>query len=184
MVKFITGAIIGFTAAIYFLALDSKYNFNSAVAVNVVIAIATIFAVAIHFDSVRRQRRDRVWEINKDNLLELSKALSDSISINSKLSEQEFCKMQGIPDETCTDGANEINTAFQQSLSISLNVYKPLLNKDLISAIEKYQTAEKQIEEDYNCDSIVVFDAYERQLSIQKELQQTVSTFIKKVAGI
>lgn len=127
MVKIVTGAVIGFTMAFWFLALDSKYNFNSAIAINIVIAVATIFAVAIHFDSVRKQRRDRVWEINKDNLLNLSKALSDSININSKLSEQEFNKMQGIPDETCTDGAYEINNAFQQSLSVSLNVYKPLL---------------------------------------------------------
>ena len=184
MVKVVTGAVIGFTAAVWFLALDSKYNYDSAIAVNIVIAVATIYAVVIHYDSVRKQRRDRVWEINKDNLLSLSKTLSDSISINSKLSEQEFCKMQGIPDETCTDGAYEINTAFQQSLSDSLNVYKPLLNEELITAIEKYQTAEKLIEEDYNCDAIVVFEAYERQWSIQKELHQTVSAFIKKVAGI
>ena len=58
------------------------------------------------------------------------------IEIHSQLSNREFNRMNGIPDETCTDGAAEINNAFQQHISESLNVYKPLLNEELIMAIE------------------------------------------------
>jgi len=184
MVKVVIGAVIGFAMAVLYFTFASKFSFNPALALNVVIAVATIFAVAIHFDSVRNQRRDRVWEMNKENLLSLSKALSSSIDINSKLSEREFNKMNGIPDETNTDGAAEINNKFQQHISESLNVYKPLLNEELITVIEKYQKAEKQIEDDYNCDAISVFEAYERQWEKQKKLQVSVSAFIKKVAGI
>ncbi|GAA71400.1 hypothetical protein P20439_1473 [Pseudoalteromonas sp. BSi20439] len=92
--------------------------------------------------------------------------------------------MNNIPDDTCTEGAAEINQKFQMTISDSLNVYKPLLNAELITAIEKYQQAEKNIESSFDHDQINVFEAYDSQWGAQKELQIVVSRFIKEVAGI
>ncbi|KAF7778157.1 hypothetical protein PMAN_a2963 [Pseudoalteromonas marina] len=92
--------------------------------------------------------------------------------------------MNNIPDETCTEGSAEINQQFQKTISDSLNVYKPLLNAELISAIEKYQQAEKNIEYAFEHDKFNVFEAYDNQWGAQKELQKVVSRFIKEVAGI
>lgn len=184
MVKFILGVIFGFALTVWYLAFDLKFNFDHVFMLNLVIAAATIIATAIHFDTVKKQRRDRVWEINKDSLITLSKAVADAIQISSKLSDREFNRMNNLPDDTCTEGAEEINTKFQETISDSLNVYKPLLNKELINAIEKYQEAEKNIEKAYEYEQFGVFEAYEHQGSAQKELHQVVNHFIKEVAGI
>lgn len=184
MIKFILGMLLGFALTIWYLAFDMKFDFDHNFSVNIVIAMATIIATAIHFDSVKKQRRDRVWEINKDNLISLSKAISDGVEISSKLSDREFNRMQGIPDDTDTEGANEINNTFRKNISHSLNVYKPLLNSELTEAIEKYQILEKSIEDDFKNDAINMFEAYDRQWAARTELHKVVSGFIKNVAGI
>lgn len=116
--------------------------------------------------------------------MQLSKSLADAIKVASLLSDQEFNRMNNIPDDTCTEGAAEINEKFQKTISDSLNVYKPLLNAELIAAIEKYQQAEKNIEYAFENDEINVFEAYDNQLRVQNNLQKIVSRFIKEVAGI
>ncbi len=184
MIKFILGVLTGFSLTIWYLVFDMKFDIDHNFTVNVVIAMATVTATAIHFDSVRKQRQDRVWEINKENLINLSKAISDAIEISSKLSDREFNNMQGIPDDTNTDGEKEINDTFRKTISESLNVYKPLLNTELTGAIAKYQKSEKSIEDDFNRDFISTFEAYDRQWGAQKALHKIVSSFIKEVAGI
>ncbi|MFP3353387.1 hypothetical protein R0K04_18500 [Pseudoalteromonas sp. SIMBA_153] len=184
MVKFIIGLLTGFCLTVWYLVFDLKLNFDHKFTLNLIIAAGTITATAIHFDSVRKQRKDRVWEINKESLIKLSKSLADAIEVSSKLSDKEFNIMNNIPDDTCTEDAAQINQMFQMTISDSLNVYKPLLNDELITAIEKYQQAEKNIEDSFNNDRINVFEAYDSQWEAQKELQTVVSRFIKEVAGI
>lgn len=184
MVKYIVGVLTGFCLTVWYLVFDLKFDFDHAFTLNLIIAAATTTATAIHFDSVRKQRKDRVWEINKENLIKLSKSLADAIEVSSKLSDQEFNRMNNIPDNTCTEGSAEVNLKFQQTISDSLNVYKPLLNSELVAAIEKYQQTEKNIEYGVEHDHINVFEAYDSQWGAQKELQKVVSRFIKEVAGI
>jgi hypothetical protein len=184
MVKFILGVLFGFTLTVWYLVFDFSFDFDHAFTLNLVIAAATITATSIHFDTVQKQKRDRVWEINKESLINLSKVLSDAIKISSDLSEREFNRMNNIPDDTCTKGAAEINEKFQKTISDSLNVYKPLLNKELIDEIEKYQETEKRIGEAYEHDEFGVFEAYEHQWGAQKKLHKVVNHFIKEVAGI
>ena len=184
MVKFIIGVLLGFALTVWYLAFDLKFDFDHAFTLNVIIAGSTITATAIHFDSVRKQRRDRVWEINKESLMKLSKAVADAIEISSKLSDREFNIMNNIPDDTCTEGAAEINETFQKTISDSLNVYKPLLNSELINAIERYQEAEKNIEYAFVHEHFSVFEAYDHQWNAQKKLHKIINHFIKEVAGI
>lgn len=184
MVKFILGVLFGFTITAWYLAFDFKFDFDHAFTLNLVIAAATLTATAIHFDTVQKQKRYRVWEINKESLITLSKSIADAIEISSNLSEREFNRMNNIPDDSCIEGAYEINNKFKETISDSLNVYKPLLNKELIDAIKKYQENEKRIVDAYNHDELSVFEAYENQLAAQEKLQKVISHFIKDVAGI
>ncbi len=184
MVKFILGVLSGSAIAVWYLVFDFKFDFDHAFALNLVIAAATVTATAIHFDTVKKQERDRVWEINKDSLINLSKSLADAIKISSNLSDREFNKIKNIPDESCIEDALKINNKFQKTMSDSLNVYKSLLNKELINAIEMYQDEEKRIENAFNHDEFSAFDAYNHQCSAQKKLQKVVNYFIKEVAGI
>lgn len=184
MVKLFFGIILGIVITVGYLDFNSKLNFDHELTLNIVIAAATVVATAIHFDSVRKQRHDRVWEINKDSLINLSHAVADAIEMSSKLLDLEFNKMQNIPDDTCIEGSKEVHDKFQKTISDSLNVYKPLLNSNLIEAIEKYQKSEQKIAKSFNNDEINVFEAYDHQLVAQKKLQYTINKFIKSVSGI
>lgn len=184
MVKLFLGIILGIAITVGYLAFNSKLSFDHDLTLNIVIAAATIVATAIHFDSVQKQKRDRVWEINKESLLNLSHAVADAIETFSKLTNQAFNNMQGIPDDDCIIGVEEIGNKFQKTISDSLNVYKPLLNLKLIEAIEEYQESEQKITDKFNHDAINVFEAYELQWSAQEELQYIIHKFIKKVSGI
>lgn len=184
MVKFTLGFFSGFAITAWYLVFDLTFDFDHALSLNIVIAAATITATAIHFDTVQKQKRDRVWEINKDSLINLSKAVTDAIKISSNLSDREFNRMNNIPDDSCTEGSDEIHAKFQETISDSLNVYKPLLNKELLTAIEKYQKTEQRIEKAYEYDEISLFDAFDHQWDAQKKLHQVIHHFIKEVAGI
>lgn len=184
MIKFVIGMICGFSLLILYLVLDTYRALDATLTISIVIAVTTILATVIHFDSVRKQRKDRVWEINKDSLLTLSKSLSDAIQMTEKFVEREFNTMQGIPDDTCTDGAREVNYRFEETISDSLNVYKPLMDANLIQAIETYQADVRQIEEMYMADEINNFEAYDIQLGKQKILHSAIGEYIKKAAGI
>ena len=59
MVKYVLGLVTGFTATIWYVALDLNFELDNSLSINVVIATATIIATAIHYDSVRQQSRAR-----------------------------------------------------------------------------------------------------------------------------
>lgn len=184
MIYSVLSFVFGVFITIWYLVLDFSFNFDHFITVSIVIAAATAIATAIHFDSVRNQRKDRLWEINKGSLLRLSKDLSDAIEMSSKLSDREFNRQQGNLNNTCTDGSGEINQQFKEVISDFLNVYKPLLSADLIFAIEEYQTVEKNIKEMWEKDVLSIFKAYDEQLAAQKKLQEVIAKFIKDVSGV
>ncbi|WP_305818517.1 hypothetical protein [Photobacterium leiognathi] len=155
--------------------------------INVIIAIATIMATAIHFDSVRNQRKDRLWEINKESLLKLAKSISDSVEMTSKFHDEAFYRMQGIENEVeviNTDGSQDVFKKFKEALSDSLNVYKPLLSSIVIDAIEEYQKSEKEISRLYDLEEYTEFDVYDEELCAQKKLQKIVLDYIKHVSRV
>lgn len=184
MVSFVLGLLCGVTATIWYLAFDFEFNFDHAITVNFSIAAATITATVIHFDSVRKQRKDRLWEINKDSLLKLSKAISDAVDMSGRLADNHFYQEQGIPEHVNTDGAEIVRAKLVETLSDSLYVYKPLLSPELISSIDEYQLTEKKIDESFNDDAISIYEAYDMQWAAQKKLQNVIAQFIKQVSGV
>lgn len=184
MVNFVLGFLFGVAATIWYLVFDFDFNFDHAITVNFSIAAATLTATAIHFDSVRKQRKDRLWEINKDSLLKLSKAISDAVDMSGRLADSHFNQEQGIPEHVNTDGSEIVRAKLEEALSDSLYVYKPLLNQALISSIEEYQETEKKIRESYKYDEFSIFEAYDKQWAAQRKLQDVISQFIKQVSGV
>ncbi|PSW59895.1 hypothetical protein C0W54_18155 [Photobacterium kishitanii] len=187
MVSFALGIAFGIFMTIWYLVFDFSFNFDHAITVNVMIAVATMIAAAIHFDSVRHQRKDRLWEINKESLLKLSKAISDSVEMTSKFQDDEFYRMHGIEDKVKdinTDGYQEVFKQFEETISDSINVYKPLLSSIVIEAIEEYQQSEKNIIILYDSEEYTEFQVYEDRLFIQKKLQKVVLNYIKQASRI
>ncbi len=186
MVSIITGVVIGFTITIWYVALDKQYNIDSNIIVNIVIASSTMIATAIHFSSTRKQRSDRIWEINKDILLKLALSLSKVIEDIEKARAYELDNMQGIAHETgATYEYNE--EAYQDFTNSSfevLNAYTPLMSNELVEAIKSLQKIDNEVRESVNDGELDYFQAYDTILPEHKKLQTMLNTFIKKISGI
>lgn len=186
MVNLLIGGILGLIiAAIGFdLIQNSDRNLTIQTITNIVIALATLVAVSINYLSIKSQRESRRWEVNKDVLIKVSTTLADLMSQTRKLSDNAFNDMQGIPEEHKFTPDNSIYSKFDKYLGHTVSVYGPLLNKEIISAIEKYKKIDSNITHAYSIDEFDIFQAYDASYAAQEELMKTLNKNIKKYAAI
>ena len=179
MLKFILGIIIGLLISIGYFIFSSKLNFNSNISVNIVIALATCTATAIHFDSIRKQRKDRVWDINKSILLDLTHALTEVIK------ETEIA-IEDIHDHTSPPRENKgyVYKSLDEKIDYALNVYKPLMNAALTNDLENHKSTHNKITYEVNNEELDHLDAYERSLVEYRDLHKKLIKFIAKTSGI
>ncbi|MGB0944147.1 MAG: hypothetical protein ACPGUE_17190 [Marinomonas sp.] len=165
----------------------SNLKIDLIVMTNVVIAVSTATAATaaiIHFDSIRKQRKDRIWEINKTHLLEMSKSLFNVIEITRSEMEFEFEKIQEISSEKPKDDHSEKYKKFSESLHDLLNVYEPMLSDEIPKAIKVYLDKIESINLDYHNNRITnLFEVYDNVLFHQMELHKVLSDYIKNLAG-
>lgn len=186
MVGIITGIVIGFTISIWYIALDRQYDFDTNIMVNIVIAGSAMIATSIHFYTTNKQRSDRIWEINKDILLQLALSLSKVIEEIEKARDYEFDCMQGIEHETgiTYEYNKESHKNFSDSTFEVLNVYAPLMSNQLIEAIKHLKEVDEKTTESVNNGWLNNFEAYDSILNEHKQLQTMLNEFIKEISGI
>ncbi|MGQ4276862.1 hypothetical protein ACQ5ES_07435 [Pseudidiomarina sp. E22-M8] len=151
---------------------------------NGVIAVAACIALIINYFSIKSQRDSRRWEVNKGILLELSTTLSDLIAQTSKLVDNEFCNVQGIPQDHKFTPDNSIYKKFNRHLAHTRDVYGAVLGSQIVSAIEDYRREAEVITKGVEVDAISLFEAYDAELAAQNALQKALSQHIKKCANI
>lgn len=186
MINLLIGGILGLiiTTVGFDIIQSQDRNLTIQTMTNIVIALATVVAVAINYLSVKSQKESRRWEVNKDALINVSTTLSDLMSQTEKLSDNAFNDAQGIPEEHKFTLDNSVYSKFDKYLAHTVTVYGPLLNKDIISAIEKYKNTDSNITHAYNIDECNIFQAYDASYAAQKELMKTLNKNIKKYASI
>lgn len=186
LINLLIGGILGLiiTTVGFDLIQNSDRNLTIQIVTNIVIALATVVAVAINYLSIKSQKENRRWEVNKDVLIKVSTTLSDLMSQTGKLSDNAFSDIQGIPEEHKFSPDNSIYSKFEQYLEHTVSVYAPLLSRDIIVAIEKYKKADSNISHAYNIDEFDIFQAYDASYAAQEELMKTLNKSIKKYAAI
>lgn len=162
------------------------------------IAGAAVAATNIHYSSHRQQKAARIWDINKDVLLELALSLHEVIESTkteiNKLRATEIDELRAEDggwdsgDELATKRSNKRNTnvweTLDEKIRYALNVYQPLMADSLIELIRTYQATGDRITEgviDYDYDSL---SAYEEMLIEGKNLHVKLKEFIGEVSGI
>ena len=132
MSKFFIGVVVGLVFALvtfpFVIAFDITISLT--VITNIIIATATVVATTIHFDSQRKQRADRLWDINKNVLLELAHCLQDAI----EATEAEIHNCYSHPEEHIAIKASAWKN-LDEKINYALNVYRPLMNEGLIASI-------------------------------------------------
>lgn len=187
MFKFLVDCIVGFFAGFVSLVmvLVSDAKFDMSVVTNLVIAAATVMATTIHFSSIRQQRKDRLWDINKPILLGLSKSLSAVIKASEFYLQEEYARqyIDDAPSQKNKPGPN-VYKQFDQQREYALEVYKVLMDNELIEALEEAKRLNDNIDHsvhEYDVDHI---SAYEASISVNEDLQKKLSFFITKMSGV
>ena len=187
MFKFLFGLTIGFFAGfILFIALFvSGFSFDVSSTSNFVIAFGTAIAVVIHYSSLRQQRKDRVWDINKPILLDLSHAIASTIKASNYYLQQQYAAHQ-IDDDPNENEKPDLGVYknLNEKQDYALNVYRTLMNSELINAIENAIKVEANIRDALNYDQIDLIEAYETSIKTYEELQDKLRFFITELSGV
>ena len=90
MVGFCLGFFVCFILIVQTILNDIEIDVMATT--SALIAIATIVAVFIQVSSIKQQRKDRLWDLNKGILLDLSHTLSLSIEATEYYRDRELEK--------------------------------------------------------------------------------------------
>ena len=185
--KFLIGVIVGFfIASIIFVSFFvTGIKFDVGVATNVFIALATAVATAIHYSSIKIQRKERIWDMNKGVLLDLSHALSLVIQASSYYQQLEYAKhcVEEEPFEIDKPNSNVFKD-FKDKQEYALNVYKTLMDEELIASLEKAKEANKRIDNSVNENLIDYITAFDSSIATYQELQEKLGSFMAKLSGV
>jgi hypothetical protein len=180
MFLFLLGTIIGFFVAMVSLSLFlvSDIKFDMTVVSNIVIAVGTAIAAIIHYDSVKKQRKDRIWEINKDVLLDLLGLVSHAIE------ETEFALDPQYAHEIGHNPDSRVWSKLKSQTNLALNVYGSLMSNELVNHIEQSKKIDEEIHDEVFFADLDNQEAYERSLKNRKTLQLKLKEFISEMSGV
>lgn len=181
MFKFILGSITGlFLSMVLFSTLtifDVKIDLS--IVTNIIIAIATVVATVIHFDSQRKQRLDRIWDINKGVLLDLTHSLSEAIEA-TEIELQNRYSYHGERIET----KPYVWRNLDEKINYMLNVYGSLVRPNLLSAINHHRQIDREISRQVDQEDLDISEAYETLLNEHKALYKQLLSFIAEISGV
>ena len=181
LIKVVFGIMIGFSATILYLVLDHRLDFNHSLSVNVVIAMATIIATMIHFDSQHKARKDRVWDMNKSVLLELAHALSEVI----EGTENEIDNLHGNYEGFEKNKVKPyVFKNIKDKVDYALTVYRPLMDEKLIKIIEKHNEQDIKVTREVDFEDLDHLEAYETMLAEHKNLYKALLKFMGDISGV
>lgn len=182
MFLFVLGAVVGLFVAMVMISLLSvfKLSLDIGILTNIIIAAATIVAVYIHYDSHKKLRQDRIWEINKDLLLDLIHYLSGAI--NATRAEIDNLHLHPNDNEIKVD--RTVFTKLDKKISYALNVYRPLMDNELISKISNLGKAENRIEAEVFEEDLDHIEAYNQLIEEYELLYKTLQQFIVELSGV
>ena len=181
MLKFFMGLTLGgAVSATYF--TYPNFPLDTNLSVNIIIAWAACFAAVIHYESIKNQRKDRLWEINKPVLLELTHVLSEVIEETQQCINDEQERQSGHnPDR---EGSSSVWRQLDKKIDYALNVYRPLMSKELSAEIETLKAKNKEINHQVNHEFLENIDAYEISLAAYNQLYSKLIEFIDKTSGV
>lgn len=181
MFKFLLGALTGLFSSMVLFSTLTIFNtsIDMSVVTNIIIAAATVVAAAIHFDSQRKQRIDRIWDINKGVLLDLTHSLSEAI----EATEIELQNCYSYHDEQI-ETKPYVWKSLDEKINYMLNVYGPLVSPELMSSINHHKQVSNEISRQVNQEDLDTSTAYETILEEYKALHKKLLSFISKISGV
>lgn len=172
----IIGLFISMISLSYILIVDIKLDM--AVWTNIIIAAGTAIAVLVHHDSIKMQRKDRIWEINKDVLLDLLDLVSQVISETELLIDAEYTHDHHYKSDP------RLWSRLNAQINLALNVYGSLMGEDLIKHIKESKSIDQKIHNEVYHEDLDHIDAHIWSLKNRQDLQLQLKLFISQMAGV
>lgn len=183
---------------ITFVILMKNLNLNVGEMSNVIIAIATFVATYIHFSSAKQQkldrvydaekrRKDRLWDINKNILLELSDALHMVISAYEYTLQKDELLSSGKESEIRFLGQKpspEIYVNLEGKLKHTTRTYKGIMSDKLIKICDDLINTNHQLNIETSDGDIGVNDAIDLMLIKYRNFAIELQAFITDVSGV
>lgn len=189
MLLILLGFLVGFFCAlsVFVMIMVSEIKVDMTVVTNIIIATATTTAVFIQIDSAKKQKQARIWDINKDILLDLAQSLSKVIDLTEKrisIIESIYYDHTNNPEAIDSKFSKKIYENFENNIDSILNVYSTIVDKNLINQLKNLKNKQLEIGELYQVDALTEIDAYEEALKNYSSLQSTLQAFIGRLAGL
>lgn len=143
--------------------------------------MATMIAAAIHFDSQKQLRKDRIWDTNKTVLLELAHALSEVIEATEDEIHNLHCQFE---DDIQIEVKPYVFKNIKDKIDYVLTVYSPLMDENFIKVIHKHNEQDKEVTRQVNYEDLEHLDAYETMLSEHKILYKELLKFMSNISGV
>tara|TARA_R110000751_G_C13433750_1_gene441954 strand:+ start:120 stop:488 length:369 start_codon:yes stop_codon:yes gene_type:complete len=113
--------------------------------------------------------------MNKTVLLDLSHSLSLVIQASYYYQQLEYAKHKVEDESTEMDRPNpNVFKDFKEKQEYAINVYKTLMDKELINSIQKAKEVNENIDKAVNENVIDYIPAYDRSIRANKELQKNL----------
>jgi len=178
----VLGVFAGFVLFCVFLV--PGFEVDIALLTNVTIAVAAIFATYIHYDSTLRQRKERIWEINKTILLDLLESLAQVIR-ESKGALEEEIESQDPEYRSSRKSNPTVYKEFKDKQEYGLEVYSALMDDELLGALEVAKSSEERINKAvFEDETTDIQEAYEESIQSYELLQSKLRKFVTDVSGV
>lgn len=152
---------------------------DMSVVTNIFIAAATLIATLIYFDSQKKQRIDRIWDMNKGILLDLTHSLSEAI----EATETETHNIQCHPKGRIKLKNHDWNK-LKEKTNYVLDVYGPLISAELLDSINHHKQISSNIRHQVDHEDLDTLTAYEITLDEHRKLYEKLLSFISKTSGV
>jgi hypothetical protein len=181
MLKFLIGLTLGGVATSSYLTYPNFLP-DTNLSVNIIIAWAACFAAVLHYEAIKNQQKDRLWEINKSVLLELTHALSEVIEETEKTINDEY-ELQ-IGEAQNREKNNNAWGQLNKKIDYALNVYRPLMSQNLLDEIKSMRAINKKIDDEVTYQYLEHIEAYEQSLVAYNKLYSELINFIGEISRV
>ncbi|MHA3026017.1 hypothetical protein [Chromohalobacter israelensis] len=186
MLKFTAGVILGIAVGLsgVYVYHCLGFEFDLSHATNITIAVATLFAVSIHFDAQRTAKKNRIWDTNKEMLLDLVHSLSKAMNATDLEIEYELKHQTGQGSAELAEREVASFDNLDRKIDYVLSVYSPLMDSKLIADIKTFKSESDEITRQALSDEVSNLEAYEEMHGKYEALYGKLIRFVGKISGI
>lgn len=186
MLKFTAGIILGIAVGVsgVYVYYCLSFEFDLSHATNIIIAAATLFAVSIHFDAQRTAKKNRIWDTNKEMLLDLVHSLSKAMNATDLEIEYELKHQAGQSSAEEIEGQAASFDDLDRKIDYVLSVYSPLMESNLVADIKTFKSESDEITRKALKDEVSNLEAYEEMLGKYEALYGKLVKFVGRISGI